>query len=296
MGAGADDFLAKPFHRDELQLRVRAGIRVTNLHRELNEANRRLKRSHDAFAQLQRSFLPTAKPDVAGFRFAWQHRPCGELGGDMLNIVRLSDRQLGLYVLEVTGSGVPVAFLATTLARVLTPATDSASLLVERDAAGLATHVREPVEVLNELTRRFGKLDDKQFFTLVYGILNLDTRAFRFASAAHVPVLHQHVQQAPAMLDVDGNPIGIGADGNDFQQRSVALAAGDRLLLYSDGLTDAMNADGEVFGAARLIERVKELGRQSLDEMVQFLLEELNHWSGKPDFKDDVSILAVEVL
>jgi sigma-B regulation protein RsbU (phosphoserine phosphatase) len=296
MGAGADDFLAKPFHRDELQLRVRAAIRITNLYRELNETNRRLKRSHDAFIQIQRSFLPAPKPEVAGFQFAWQHRPCGELGGDMLNIVRLGDQQLGIYLLDVTGDGVPAALLATTLGRVLTPATDSASLLVERDAAGSATRVREPVEVLGELTRHFGTQEDKQFFTLVYGILNLQTRELRFASAGHVPVLHQRAKQSPAMLDVDGFPIGIGADASEFQQRPVALAAGDRLLLYSDGLTDAMNADGEVFGAARLIERVKELGRQSLDEMVRLLLEELSRWSGKPVFKDDVSMLAVEVL
>jgi sigma-B regulation protein RsbU (phosphoserine phosphatase) len=296
MGAGADDFLAKPFHRDELQLRVRAGIRITNLYRELNETNRRLQRSHDAFVQIQRSFLPAAKPDVPGFRFAWQHRPCGELGGDMLNIIRLSDRELGLYVLDVTGDGVPAALLATTLGRVLTPATDSASVLVERDAAGASVRVREPAEVLGELARRFGTQEDKQFFTLVYGILDLETRAFRFASAAHVPVLHQRAKQSPAMLDAEGFPIGIGADGGVFQQRPLALAVGDRLLLYSDGLTDAMNADGDVFGAARLIDRVKELGRQSLDEMVHLLLQELSHWSGKPDFKDDVSILAVEVL
>jgi sigma-B regulation protein RsbU (phosphoserine phosphatase) len=296
MGAGADDFLAKPFHRDELQLRVRAGIRITNLYRELNETNRRLQRSHDAFVQIQRSFLPTSKPDLAGFQFAWQHRPCGGLGGDMLNIVRLGETQLGLYVLDVTGGGVPAALLAATLGRVLTPATDSASLLVERDAAGSATRVREPVEVLGELARRFGKQEGKQFFTLVYGLLNLETRAFRFASAAHVPVLHQRAKQSPAMLDVDGFPIGIGTDGIEFQQRPVALAAGDRLLLYSDGLTDAMNADGEVFGAARLIERVKELGRQPLDDMVRLLLEELSRWCGNPDFKDDASILAVEVL
>ena len=106
-GMGADDFLSKPFHRDELQVRLRAGIRITNLNRELNETNRRLQHRQEAAAQMQRSFLPASNPNVDGFEFAWGHRSQVELGGDMLNIVPLDGQHVGLFMLDLEAKVFP---------------------------------------------------------------------------------------------------------------------------------------------------------------------------------------------
>jgi serine/threonine protein kinase len=295
MGAGADDFLSKPFHRDELQVRVRAGIRITDLNRELNETNRRLQRSSEAAAQIQRSFLPTSKPNIKGYKFAWDHKPCGALGGDMFNVVRLDDKHIGLYVLDVTGEGVPAALLATTLCRAMSPGSDPASLLVTSSEDGSESRVLEPVEVARELNRRFGVQEGKQFFTVAYGVLNLESREFQFTSTGHPPLLHQRANASPGMLDVDGFPIGMAPDSDEFEQRSVVLEPGDRLFVYSDGLPDTMNEDGEVFGAARLLESIESLSHQSVGEMLRSLMEDVSQWGGDAAAKDDVSVLAVEV-
>src|SRR5262245_3281016 len=203
MGAGADDFLVKPFHRDELQVRLRAGIRITKLNRQLNETNRRLERGLEAAAQIQQSFLPTVKPQFKGYEFAWGHNPCGKLGGDMLSVVALGDGLVGMYVLDVTGEGVPAALQATTLSRVLAPASDPTSILVARNDDGSVARVREPAEVAQELNRRFGVQEGRQYFTLAYGVLHLESRGFEFTSAGHPPLLYLQTGRAPTMRSED---------------------------------------------------------------------------------------------
>src|SRR5215467_5712641 len=163
-------FSSNPF-RDELQVRLRAGIRITKLNRQLNETNRRLEHGLEAAAQIQQSFLPTVKPQLKGYDFTWGQDPCGKLGGDMFNVVALGDGQVGAYVLDVTGEGVPAALLATTLSRVLAPASDPTSILVARNGDGSVARVREPAEVAQELNRRFSLREGRQYFTLAYGVL-----------------------------------------------------------------------------------------------------------------------------
>ncbi|MBC8355017.1 MAG: SpoIIE family protein phosphatase [Planctomycetes bacterium] len=295
MGAGADDFLSKPFHRDELHVRLRAGTRITKLNRELNETNRRLQRSQEAAAQIQQSFLPAKKPVVEGYDFAWDQRPTGELGGDMLNVFRLDEKHVGLYVLDVTGDGVPATLLATTLSRVLSPASDPQSILAERDD-DTNVRLRTPREVACELNRRFGRQEGKQFFTLLYGVLNIDTGEFSFTSAGHTPLLYQRQGSSPTMVDVSGFPIGMVPDSDDFSEKSLVLESGDRLLISSDGLTDAMRDDGEVYGAARLLESLAQHGSDSIEETTAALMADLDDFRGHVPPSDDSSILGVSMV
>jgi sigma-B regulation protein RsbU (phosphoserine phosphatase) len=295
MGAGADDFLSKPFHRDELQVRLRAGVRITKLNRQLNETNRCLERGLEAAAQIQQSFLPTVKPQFKGYDFAWAHNPCGKLGGDMFNVVALGDGQVGIYVLDVTGEGVPAALLATTLSRVLAPASDPASILIARNDDGSVARVRGPAEVAQELNRRFSMREGRQYFTLAYGVLHLESRRLEFTSAAHPPLLYLQPGRAPAMLYLEGFPIGMAPESDPFQQRSVVLQPGDRILIYSDGVPDAMRGDGEVFGAAGLLDAVQRFSSEPLEGVIGCLLGELRDWRGDAAANEDVSILGFKV-
>jgi len=101
--------------------------------------------------------------------------------------------------------------------------------------------------------------------------------------------------RAPSMLDVEGFPVGMAPEFDAFQQRSVALQPGDRILIYSDGIPDAMRGDGEVFGAARLLDAVQRFSTEPLDGLIGGIIGELRDWRGDAGAKEDVSILAFKV-
>jgi len=292
---GGVDYLTKPFQMEELHARVETHLKLRRLQVELEAANARLaavngRMSRDlaAAARIQQAFLPRASPPVPGADFAWAYRPCDELAGDGLNVVPLGGGRVGLYVLDVSGHGVAAALLSVTLSRLLSPPSDPSSILVREGV------VAPPAAVADRLNRLF-PFDPatEQFATLVYGVLDVATGEFRYASAGHPGPVHLPAGGGPVVLESEGFPIGLTAD--PYEERSVRLGAGDRLYLYSDGVPEAMDAAGEPFGEARLLAAVEHERSEPLHDGTEALLGEIVRWHGSGRPQDDISILAVEV-
>ena len=290
---------------------------------KLQKANQRMKSDLEVAAKIQKSLLPKAPPDVAGVNFAWLFKPCQELAGDIINVFVLDEQQVGLYILDVSGHGVAAALLSVTLNRVLSPVPSPHSLLkqhVERSRYRLLP----PAEVAEQLNRQF-PMDPTtgQYFTLLYGILSLQTREFRYVCAGHPGPVHLSGSGEPVIVETQGLPIGFFKDAI-YEEHSITMKPGDRLYLYSDGITEAMNENGEEFGKGRLLGAL-DLGRTSViskNEAVQltghtpvpqsslsaadrrFLsLEDsltsvsgsVEEWCGGAMLKDDISIVALEI-
>lgn len=260
---------------------------------ELHSAHERMKSDLEAAARIQESLLPKVPPDVAGVSFAWVFKPCDELAGDIFNVFLLDEKQVGLYVLDVSGHGVVAALLSQTLNRFLSPDPSSPSVL-KQCIEGSRYRLLSPAEVAEQLNKQF-PMDpvSRQYFTLLYGMLNSETREFRYVSAGHPGPVYLSRAAEPVILEAPGFPIGF-FEGVKYEEHSLSLKPGDRLYLYSDGITEAMNAKGEQFGKGRLIKALKKNRNAPLKDSLSSLLEDVEEWS-PARVEDDISILAVEI-
>jgi sigma-B regulation protein RsbU (phosphoserine phosphatase) len=259
---------------------------------ELEAVNRRMKMELDRAARIQQALLPLNDQEFEGVRFCWRFRPCVELAGDSLNIIPLGGDRIAFYVTDVSGHGVAAALLSFTLNRWL-------SLLLGLDRAAPAASadgatIVSPAAVADRLNRQFPMTEENpQYFTMVYGVLEQRSGDFRYVSAGHPgPVLVSASGDA-ACLESRGFPIGLLPEAG-FQDESVRLRPGDRLYLYTDGLAEAANAQGEEFGIERFRARLLEGRELSLSQSLDSVLGLLDEWRGKEPLRDDVTLLALE--
>ena len=276
-------------HRDHLDVLVKERTA------ELSEANEKMKRDLDAAALVQQSLLPRAAPDVTGTNVAWQYRPCDELAGDILNVFQLDATHIGVYVADVSGHGVAASLLSVAVSRVMSPDVSSSSLLIRPGADGGPPQIVPPADVARELNDRFPMMEPaNRYFTLLYGVIDVTARTFRFVSAGHPPVVTVVPGQAPCMLHTESLAIG-WVPGTDFEEHSHSMVTGERLYLYSDGVPEAMDPEMNQFGDDRMIEFINESRMTPLDKSVGSLMVRVEEWCSTSGPLDDITILAVEM-
>jgi len=307
MDAGADDFLVKPISPEELRVRVRAGERVLSLQRGLADKNRELSRINtrlqsaqkliendlEAAAWMQQRLLPPpAALKAHGLKCEGRLQPSGYVAGDIFNFFVMNERQVGFYLLDVSGHGVPAAMLSVTLSMMLTPDAAHSSPLSRYNPASGEFEVLLPEEAICELNRRFQAKDDR-YLTMIYGIYDSSTSLVRLAQAGHPGPVKISSAGELQILGTGGMPIGIWEE-IDFDCFDTSFISGDKLLLYSDGVTECMNLGGQPFGEARLLDGLRSLTTLPLADMLQGLLSQIESWRSGVDVKDDISLLAIE--
>jgi len=306
--AGANDYLTKPLDFQIVKARVRMQVRlkhavdrIRQLERDLAErntaleaANQRMQADLSAAARIQEAMLPASPPDRPQAKFAWLFKPSAELAGDALNVFALDEDHIGLYVLDVVGHGFAAALLSVAVSRVLTPSRDS--FLVRPSAEPPGYRILAPREVAEQLNRRF-PFDSatEQFFSILYGVLNVRTRELNFVTAGHPGPIHvPYGSDAPHLIaSRERAPIGIG--DRAYPEHSMLLEPGDRLVIYSDGIPDARNPAGEAFGTARMSESLARSRNRTLEQSLGALWDEVERWCATLAREDDASLVALEI-
>jgi phosphoserine phosphatase RsbU/P len=307
MDAGADDFLVKPLGNEELRVKVRAGERVLTLQQRLADKNHdlagmnhRLQFAHKlieddlkAAAWMQERLLPPPALQAYGVRCEWRLQPSGYIAGDIFNFFVMDETQIGFYLLDVSGHGVPAAMLSVALGMMLTPDATYGSPLKSYNRDTGCFEVLSPGDAIRELNRRF-QLKDDRYFTMIYALLDTRSSILRVAQAGHPgPILIRkdgHLQ----VLGSGGMPVGLWPD-IEFDCFDLSISHGDRLLLYSDGVTECKSVRGEAFGERRMVDYLERWATRSVDELLGGLLAEIRGWRGNTEFEDDLSLLAIEM-
>ncbi len=293
MNLGADDFINKPVDFAELNARLNAGIRIIELKTALENKIQTIEKDLESAAKTQARLL--AKPArIQQVEFNWYFKPSRILGGDMFGYHALDEQTLSFYQLDVAGHGVSSALFSFTLNNLLRE-DGSVPLLKESVSEPPFYRIKKPDEVLISLNNQFQAQPEAMlYFTIAYGIINSRTGSVTLSQAGHpAPLWLKNRSCTIEKIAGRGVPLGM-MPAMTYDNITINLQPGDRIFLYSDGVTECENGDGELYGETRLESLLAETFDHSIAEMIAKVERNLVSWAGSDVFMDDVTYLVLE--
>jgi sigma-B regulation protein RsbU (phosphoserine phosphatase) len=272
MRHGARSFVQKPWE-DVTLLEI--------LHREIAEAqatkrsDAKQKRELEDARLIQRGLLPTTTPQLAGLRLASSWQPANGVGGDCFDMLTFGAGAMGVYIADVAGKGVPAALLMSNL---------------QAAVRAFAQESAAPGSVCASVNRLlYRNMASGRFVTFCYARIDVTAATLTYANAGHNPPLLIRRNGAVDKLSPGGTVLGVFAEST-YEQGAFALRAGDRLILYTDGITEGRNAAGDELGEdgiAASASRHRELGA---DDMLAAMLRDVEAFNGG-SYEDDATMI-----
>jgi serine phosphatase RsbU (regulator of sigma subunit) len=242
-------------------------------------ARERIEQELSVARRIQHASLPEAVPVSEGWEIAPHYRPAREVGGDFFDFLELEDGRLGLVVGDATGKGVPAALMMSTTCGMLRAVAQGSDY--------------SPGEVLQRVNEAlFARIPANMFVTCFYGVLDPKSGSLTYANAGHdVPYLRRGGDAEE--LRARGMPLGL-MPGMSYEEKETILAPGDSTLFYSDGLVEAHDPQGEMFGFPRLRKLIAEYDAEE-GSLVDFLMDELRSFTGDGwEQEDDITLLMLQ--
>jgi phosphoserine phosphatase RsbU/P len=292
---GGEDFISWPVNSTELTARIQARIRsyrplnelrsvVKEQSRQLEEDRRREAETEFELEQarrVQERFVTNGFPQGRGLCFGHQYRPSRMVGGDMFDVVAVGKDEVAIMMADVSGHGLAAALL-TSVAKVLF-------------RIG-AEQCHEPAKLLQWLNRQISSyLATGEFLTVFLGLWNADSHIFSYAGAGHPPaLLFGPGKRSVERLRVSPGIVGIKPD-DEFSAASLRLSAGQRIVCYTDGITEAMNGRSKLFGEDGLVAACARWAGVPVQRMVEHVLDEIDQFVAGEPRRDDQALLALEI-
>ena len=276
----------KPFDKDDLELFIAlcsmAAIAIENakMHRSLMERQRLVKDMEFA-RTVQESFLPQHAPEIVNYRFSAHYTPAQEVGGDFYDFMRLDRVRTGIVIGDVSGKGVPAALYMAKLGSDL-----KTLAFTEKDPA---TALKKLNDLLAERSRR------GMFATVLYLELDSESGRMTLSNAGHLPPIVKRADGTVKRFSpAGGSPLGI-LPGMEFGQETLLLGPGDTVVLYTDGIIEAMNARDELYGYDRFEELIHK-SPSDPDALKSAIIGDVNRFTGLSPQHDDMTLVCFGAL
>ncbi|MBW6416268.1 SpoIIE family protein phosphatase [Celeribacter sp. PS-C1] len=304
---GADDFLTKPVAGDELLARIRAGERILRMERELTEKNRlvsstltEISELYDSLdrdlveaRKLQQSLVRERFRDFSSAQVSLLLRPSGHVGGDLVGFIPINEHQFGIFSIDVSGHGIASALMTARLAAYLTGSTAEQNLAIQVGEDG--GHLpRSPSEVAANLNRlMLEEMETDLYFTMILGHFNRMTGDFVMTQCGHPNPIRQSSKGVATYFGSGGLPVGL-LPFAEFQDVHITLAPGERILVFSDGVTECPDGGDGMLGEEGLIEMCHKISTETGNGFFDTFLWDLNNFNKDKDFPDDISAILLE--
>ena len=255
-------------------------IEKVMLHEQLIE-KQRLETQLEIARQVQLELLPAKDPQLAGFDISAYNFPTEEVSGDYYDWVQSYDDQIGIVIADVSGKGVPAALLMAFLRASLRAASH----------IGYAPHIS--MAKVNYLL--WESIERNQFVTAFYGILDATNRTIAYSNAGHNPPFLMEANGDVHFEERGGVPLGMFRDSR-YYEYFAPIQPGQIFVLYTDGVTEAFNSDGEEYGRDRLADAVRRARTLPARELINVLHQDLMDWTDGLGSHDDVTFFVVKAL
>jgi len=277
MRLGVRDFVQKPWENSRLLRKIRHQIEQGQARRRQQDLEQQLKFELDEAREIQRGLMPRRMPQLRGFSLASAWQPAHTVSGDYLAAFKFDESHASLCVADVAGKGFPAALLMSNLQAALK------SLTSERIG---------PSDLCLKLNRIMcGNTPLRKFVSCFYGDLDVSSRKLTFTNAGHNPPMLMRASGECVRLEEGGPVIGAFCESSYVQQET-QLHEGDKLLLFTDGVTEARDASGDEFGEHRLQECLRAFRGSNAAELRTQILNEVRQFCAD-DFDDDATLMVV---
>lgn len=260
---------------------------------DLLEKQQQLDEDLISAAEIQKSLLPKAFPKIAHCNFASRFIPSQRIGGDIFNVFELDEDRVVIYLLDVSGHGVPAAMVTVSVSQMLSPTT---GYFCARDGSGLLsceTELASPKKVLQVLDKHYPMERFDKYFTMSYVVLNHRESTLISCNAGHPPPVILRSGGRIEYLDKGGAFVGL--EGMvPFEEEVKTIGNGDRIVFYTDGLTEYTDSSGEAYGEKRFIGTLKNLTSLSAQDTVNHVIDSLLEFGNNASPPDDITLVVLD--
>jgi sigma-B regulation protein RsbU (phosphoserine phosphatase) len=278
---GAVDYVSKPFQPDEVIARVNTHLTIHRLKREVEKKKDALENELKIVSDVQRRLLPKKVPEITGLKLAVHYETSLYAGGDYYDITKMPDNQWGFLVADAEGHSAPAA------------------VMMAMTCALFRSYPQPPTEpgkLLHFLNEHLCKVAEPSFVTALYVVYNTDRRTLKIARAGHPPpMICRCAEQKAIEYDCSGVfPMGIDPYDQEPVTTEAELQPGDRVLMYTDGITERFNTNGKTYGEERLLRQLEANRQGNPPELLAAIMQDVDAFAnGRPADDDQALLLGI---